>query len=129
MISYLGKKVKDEEKMRKHLNFQWKIFILMFGIWFFDFLTTLFALNFMGLAELNPIANSLYELGWYGYCIMLGITAGLCFLFSWGISKSYYQLSSVFGKKRAFFFIFLPISAFCSLEVFAIINNLSWIFA
>jgi len=103
-----------------------KTFLLLFGVWFLDFLTTiLFSIKFKGiLIEVNPIAAYLHTFGFIGwalwfigtFCLLLGFVY-LAFFFKKIIEEK--GIKS-WGK----YAVIIPLGIFILGEFITIINNI-----
>jgi len=101
------------------------VFLILFGIWLGDFLSTVLILNLInGVVEINPLANSLFSLGWYGYLMMVGLAISVLLFASWLVVKQFNRISKKHNRKWAMAWAMIPIGFFYFIEVFSIINNL-----
>ena len=97
------------------------IFLILFGIWFLDFTSTVIALNlFTGIGETNPLAKYFFNLGFLGYLTYFLITVSTIFIYS-KFLKYCYELEK---NKLKTFTLILGISIIFISELFCVINNI-----
>jgi hypothetical protein len=97
------------------------IFVILISIWLIDFLLTILGVNILGFTEKNPISSLfLNNYGIIGF-LMLGIIG--TFMISFLLFKVSYNKYN----KTPMISLITGISVFCTIEFYAIINNLYWI--
>jgi len=64
-----------------------RLFLIMFGLWVIDFITTVIGLEFLGFYEANEIARVVYNLGFKGYYFFFLSSASILFSISYILVK------------------------------------------
>lgn len=102
-----------------------KIFFIIFGVWCFDFLTTIFALNFLiGTEESNFISRYFYSLGFKGYLFMFILVGILSLFLSLFLYKNNEYLKKKYKNKYKDILLTIGLSTFLLLELGCVINNI-----
>ena len=105
-----------------------KIFLILFGVWFIDFLTTVYALNFTnGLIERNIIHSYFFNFGIVGWIISFLIV--FVVLLSYSITLLYFfNRTNKYHPKFSKIILYGSITIYVFLEILGIINNISNIY-
>jgi hypothetical protein len=98
-----------------------RIFILLFGIWILDMLTTIFALTGNNIIETNAIANFFFSMGIKGWFLFIFIVG----FFLLGVSYSLEKLNKKISfLANSWVVVFASILTFYIGECFVIIKNI-----
>ena len=104
------------------------IFLMIFGVWFADFLSTFFILNFFdGFRETSKIPAYFFSLGWYGWVLC----PLLCFFILFIFLLFACECSNWANNKKeglGFMILYLPSCFYFISELFVIYSNLSLVF-